>query len=194
MHQGETAPLPTQPSAGEGFIDYWIERTPRGLTFAADSHHHEANHPEMKTQDRRKDILAFQTIMHLSKAFMLDGRDNVGHIHANSEIEENELELSSAFASLAVLNHEILAVVVKDDRNKPVVISEPEGMNRLSGVFTQNPRFDDPEASASTEPMLSTPDVPSQFKEFKEERKKHGGFDDTNILNEYIDIVLHSQG
>jgi len=128
---------------------------------------------------------------------MLDGHDNVGHIHANSEIEENELELSSVFASLAVLNHEILAVVVKDDRNKPVqavVISEPEGMNRLSGVFTQNPRFNDPEASASTEPMLLTPDVPSQFKEFEEERKKHGDLDDANILNQYIDKVLHSQG
>jgi len=40
MHQGETASLPTQiesPSAGEGFNEYWIKQTPRGLTFGSRS-------------------------------------------------------------------------------------------------------------------------------------------------------------
>ena len=135
--------------------------------------------------------------MHFSKAFMLDGRNTTGHIHANSKTEKDELELSSAFASLAVLQHEILAVVVKDDnRNKPVqaIVTSAPQPNRVSGVFTQNPRVDDREASAVTEPMLSTPDAPSQFKEFEEERKKRGDFDDVNIFNQYIDEVLHSQG
>jgi hypothetical protein len=187
VHQDKTAPLPTQPSAGEGSLTIWIERTPRGLTFAADSHHHDANHPETKTQDRRKDILAFRTIMHSIKAFMLDVRVNVNHIYTHSKSEEKELQLSSAFASLAVLNHEIIAVVVASQ-----TVTQ-EG-SRLSGVFTENPRFDDRKTSAASEPILLTPDVPRQFKEFEEEMKKRGGFDDANILNQYIDKVLYSQG
>ncbi|KIJ95741.1 hypothetical protein K443DRAFT_108324, partial [Laccaria amethystina LaAM-08-1] len=109
------------------------------------------------------------------------------HIYTHSKSEEKELQLSSAFASLAVLNHEIIAVVVASQ-----TVTQ-EG-SRLSGVFTENPRFDDRKTSAASEPILLTPDVPRQFKEFEEEMKKRGGFDDANILNQYIDKVLYSQG
>ena len=148
--------------------------------------------------------------MHFSKAFMLDGHIKTGHIQANSKTEEKELQLSSVFASLAVLEHEDLAVAVKEDSrtnpHEPVhaiitsTMDEPvhtivtSARQRMNGVVTRNLRSDDRNVSASTEPMLSKPNVPSQFKEFEEERKKRGGFDDTNILNQYIDKVLHSQG
>jgi hypothetical protein len=174
---------------------------------AADPHHHEANHPETKRRHCRKDILAFRTIMHFSKAFMLDGHIKTGHIQANSKTEQKELQLSSAFASLAVLEHEDLAVAVKDDSwtnpHEPVhaiitsTMDEPVraiATSRMNGVVTRNLRSDDRNASASTEPVLSTPNVPSQFKEFEEERKKGCDLDDTSILNQYIDKILHSQG
>ena len=126
--------------------------------------------------------------MHFSTAFMLDEHIKAGHSQANSKREKNELKLSSVFASLAVLEHPDLAVAVKDDSqtnpNEPVntiitstmdepvhaiVTSTPQ---RVNGVFTRNLRSDDRKASASTEPMLLTPDAPSQFKEFEEERDR----------------------
>jgi len=144
-------------------------------------------------------------IMHFSAALMPDVRIKTDHIQTNSQREKDELELSSVFASLGVLKHEVLAVAVKEDfwtkpyepvhailTSTPVPSTPP--VERMNGVFTQNPRFDDRKASSSTKPMLSTPDVPSQFKEFEEERKKLGDFDDISILNKYIDDVLHSQG
>jgi hypothetical protein len=177
---------------------------------AVDSYHHEANHPETKRGDRRKDILAFRTIMHLSKAFMLDRHIKTGHVQADSKTEEMELQLSSAFASLAVLEHEDLAVAVKEDSwtnphepvnaiitstmDEPMLAIVTSTPQRMNGVVARNLRSDDRKVSASTEPMLSTPNVPRQFKEFEEEMKKRGGFDDANILNQYIDKVLHLQG
>ena len=174
----------------------------------ADSHHHEANHPETKTQDRRKDILAFQTVMHFSMAFMLDGRIKTSHILTNSKREKNKLKLSSAFASLAVLEHENLAVAVKGNSqtnpdehvnaiitstmDEPVHAAITSTPQRMNGVIAWNAHSNDRKALAK--PMLSTPVVPSQFKEFEEERKKCGDFDDINILNQYIGKVLHSQG
>lgn len=172
---------------------------------AADSHHHEAKNPETNTQDRRKDILAFRTIMHLSAAFMLlEPRNDTGHTRLRKE-EKIQLGLSSAFASLAVLEHEVLAVVVRHDDDvanpsdpvRAIVTSKPQALQgptgNMNGVFTQNPRFDD--KNASTQPILSTPGVPSQFKEFRKGfHPDNTSSRDFNILNFYMSNVLLSQG
>ncbi|KAF8951654.1 hypothetical protein BDZ97DRAFT_1931961 [Flammula alnicola] len=188
MHQGETASPPTQIQSP-----------------SADSHHHEAKNPETNTQDRRKDILAFRTIMHLSAAFMLlEPRNDTGHTRLRKE-EKIQLGLSSAFASLAVLEHEVLAVVVRHDDDvanpsdpvRAIVTSKPQALQgptgNMNGVFTQNPRFDD--KNASTQPILSTPGVPSQFKEFRKGfHPDNTSSRDFNILNFYMSNVLLSQG
>lgn len=138
---------------------------------------------------------------------MIDGRIYTGHIQADSNREKNELKLSSAFASLAVLENEDHAVafkkasrtdpfepvhvVITSTTHEPPHVTVTSAPQRMNGVFTEEPRSDDLEA---TEQMLRTPDIPSQFKEFKKERRKRGGFDDTEIWSQYIDNVLPSQG
>ncbi|KAF8971465.1 hypothetical protein BDZ97DRAFT_1936663 [Flammula alnicola] len=107
--------------------------------------------------------------MHFSAAFMLlEPRNDTGHIRL-STAEKIQLELSSAFASLAVLDDEVLAVVVRHDDDianpsdpvRAIITSRPlQGpTGNMNGVFTQNLHFDD--KNASTQPILSTPGVPT---------------------------------
>jgi hypothetical protein len=146
--------------------------------------------------------------MHFSAAFRLEQRDNESNLRATSKKEKYQLALSSAFATLAVLDHEVLAVVVNEyslanskepvqaivtsTSTEPILSTVTSKPFQVNGVFTQNPRSDQKQ-SAPPNPILLTPSVPSQFKEY-EEKMKLRSYDDRYILKSYINEVLHSQG
>ncbi|KDR65339.1 hypothetical protein GALMADRAFT_49554, partial [Galerina marginata CBS 339.88] len=132
--------------------------------------------------------------IHLSTAFMLEPPNGIDHIPRSSS-QKLELQLSSSFASLAVLRREVIGVVVKDvNRGNPlqaIVTCTPQTGEEVpvNGVM---PGSDGQKASVSTKATLVSPGIPRKFKKFKKERMS--STNKGNVLDSYIKEVLQSQG
>jgi len=129
--------------------------------------------PTSPPKDIPRNILAFRTITKLlshiqqEQAFQVSW-DNT--LPANNE----ELKLSTAFATIAVIDHEIVAVVTKHTCEKIQVVlasqtpieepstDPPPRSNYKRGFFdffiAKNPRLKDPPPTSTDEPTISRAD------------------------------------
>jgi hypothetical protein len=132
-----------------------------------------SNRPPQPSRDIPRNILAFRTITKLLSLIQQE-RAFQALQPRSADNRRLELKLTNALATVAVINHEVVAVVNNLDSDKLDLIvsvessrippSESPAPNLLHVLFPQNYRFSDPKPNSTGQPTISSAEALADIK------------------------------